>query len=154
MLAVLLALAGSGCATRPAVYIPYRASELEPYRTPGTAGVKGQAFMRQRGGGIVTCAGNTVSLTPLTSYVRQVRMERDSGNVVNIDPAAKEAYLALAKTTQCDAQGNFSFSNVPAGDWLLETRVTWMVGYNAQGGALSRQFGLTEGNTLEIILTD
>ena len=46
--------------------------EIRRYSEPGTSGVKGQAFLRQQGGGIVTCAGSEVFLVPATPYYRQL----------------------------------------------------------------------------------
>ena len=42
-------------------------AEYQPYLTAGTAGVTVQAFLTQRGGGVVKAAGRTVTLDPATS---------------------------------------------------------------------------------------
>jgi hypothetical protein len=59
---VLLLAAGAvftGCAIREPMEMKtkFDYAQHEPYMQPGNNGIKGQGFMRQLGGGVVTCAG-------------------------------------------------------------------------------------------------
>ena len=60
----------------------------------------------------------------------------------------------IAKQTRCDAQGNFAFANVRHGAWFVLTRVQWVVGNNAQGGALMQEVAVTDGQTIQVLLTE
>ncbi len=68
----VVALLISACAG-PKVTINSDVSEAElaPYRQGGTASIIGQGFLRQQGGGVVTCAGEQVLLMPDLPPIRQ-----------------------------------------------------------------------------------
>jgi hypothetical protein len=81
-IAAAAALQG-GCAhnfvTQPSFDLPsFDAEDHRSFEGSGTATIKGQAFLRQKGGGVVTCAGSDVKLMPATNYfkaaVAQARM--------------------------------------------------------------------------------
>jgi hypothetical protein len=58
------------------------------------------------------------------------------------------------KVAICDAQGNFSIPNVPAGDWILAADVRWVVGGSRQGGSLQQVVRVVDGGTNRFILSD
>ena len=63
-------------------------------------------------------------------------------------------YLRLAKTTQCDAQGNFEFENITDGEFYVTTTVFWMPGqYIRNGGHLMKRVKVAGGETKKIILS-
>ena len=70
-LIIIFAIVLSGCATLPPPqWSPVKDSteaEYMHYFTQGTATLTGQAFLTQRGGGVVKAAGRTVTLDPATS---------------------------------------------------------------------------------------
>jgi hypothetical protein len=118
---VLLALAHVGCSARqpmrqfgpPFVRLQtkFDYTEHEPYAKPGENGISGQAFLTRQGDGVVTCAGSRVLLLPATSYFREMfwhmiiaRSEPEPPE--NPYPSLKN----MIRRTECDAQGNFSFS--------------------------------------------
>ncbi len=149
-------LAISGCATftpQPPVAIgtPFDSAAHSAYLAAGTGTVKGQGFLRQQGGGVVTCAGSKVMLIPATPYFREAMDIARSGR--QIQPAPYEAQQ-LSKHSTCDAQGNFQFSDVAAGPWFVTTEVTWSVGYNSQGGGLLAEVSVSDDQVTEILLTD
>ena len=160
----IVAMAVAACSMRQPVEPVQMQTKFDygahkPYTQAGTNTIKGQGFLRQQGGGIVTCAGNEVYLMPATSFFREAAnhvlagKNPQFGNV--IDPAkADPAYKAMLKQSQCDAQGNFIFSNLPNGNWLVVTAVTWTVGYSRQGGNLVREVNVTNGETAQVLLTD
>jgi hypothetical protein len=162
LLAVLAVSAVAACA--PVVMQMYlapadveRASAL---LAAGTGTVGGSALMRQRGGGVVTCAGNEVFLVPATEsasaevrrlfggdqgYVRRGGTELSGGTlVVPPDPN---------RTTTCNAQGFFTFPNVRSGKWYVMTTIVWMVGSEYQGGTLLGSTVLGEGQEAEVVLS-
>lgn len=103
--------------------VPFSASTLAAYDGSGKATVTGQAFLRQVGGRVVTCAGSAVFLMPATSYVRDIVRMKEIGIKVGMNPSV----IALTRNAICDAQGKFSFDMVPTGRWYLSTSVTWGV---------------------------
>ncbi len=116
-------------------------SEAEFILTDGTATIDGQSFLRQSGGGVVTCAGSPVTLLPKTKYSDE-RVQHLYGNMLSgihyglfpkFVPNSSD-YYRLTRTAQCDAQGNFEFSNVPAGKFYIGARVEWVIAEVQQGG--------------------
>ena len=123
--------------------------------------VKGNAFMRQRGGGVITCAGQDVQLIPATGYARE-RMRYLYGN--DIGPASNPgvrvtfspevlAYLTMVRTARCDSTGNFIFDRVADGEFFVTTAVVWQVGYSTQGGNLMQRVTLRGGQVVSVILS-
>jgi hypothetical protein len=161
-LAVLLgfSLAYAGCSARKPVeesappfvktQTKFDYSEHEPYAKPGENGITGQAFLSQQGGSVVTCAGKRVLLLPATSYFREVfwhmiiaRSEPEP--LSNPYPSLK----GMIRRTQCDAEGNFSFSEIPDGTWFILTQV------NARtGGVLIAELNLSNRRATPVLLTD
>lgn len=126
----------------------------------GSGEISGQAFMRQQGGGVVTCAGEEVALMPATAY-QQERMAIIFGNtqggvrtsgVGNVPPARDPRAKKLERTTICDAEGDFVFSGLAAGDYYVGTRVQWRAGNTAQGGALAKRVKLKSGQKTRVLL--
>lgn len=128
----------------------------------GSNTIKGSALIRQRGGGVVTCAGNSVFLIPETPYARErmtvlygntVRGYRDSSyRRISFKPDIPE-YHELWKTTVCDVQGYFKFENVADGNFFVVTSIVWEVDYSNQGGHLMYYVSVSGGETKEIVLT-
>lgn len=156
---VLLLAAGVvfiGCAIREPVEMKtkFDYAQHKPYTLPGNNGIKGQGFMRQQGGGVVTCAGSAVYLLPKTSFFGEAIDLFRSGNTPQLTTAVDPAYKSMVKESQCDAQGNFSFAQLPDGAWFILTEVRWMVGYALQGGTLMRQVSVANGETIQVLLTE
>ena len=125
----------------------------KPYMQKGNNTIKGQGFLRQQGGGVVTCAGSEVLLLPATPFFREsINILRTGKKPISekLDPASK----TMIKRSQGDAQGNFTFNEVPDGDWFVVTQVKWMVGYRPQGGSLLKEISVAKGETKEVLLTD
>jgi hypothetical protein len=56
---------------------------------------------------------------------------------------------SMIRRTQCDAEGNFSFSEIPDGTWFILTQV------NARdGGVLIAELTLSNRRTIPVLLTD
>lgn len=152
----LLSIWLCGCALPPArtsvaMQSKFEMQEHEAYRQPGSANIYGQGFLRQKGGGTVTCAGNEVFLLPSTPFFREVVEIFKSGRKPELPPSVD---ASIARRGQCDAQGNFSFANLPSGAWLVATQVKWAVGYATQGGDLIREVRLGQSERLQVLLTE
>lgn len=129
----------------------------------GDATITGQAFLNQKGGGVVTCAGKQVNLIPKTTYSSE-RINKIYGSLskgykdyyaVNIvfEPSTPQNYYTYQRKTICDAQGNFKFKNVPSNkEYFIITVVTWEIDYTVQGGDLMLSVKPKSGETLEVIL--
>ena len=159
-LVLSLPLAYAGCSTpepmresaSPFVKIQtkFDYSEHEPYAKPGENGLTGQAFLRQQGDSVVTCAGSRVLLLPATSYFREAfwhlivsRSEPDPPETPY--PSLK----SMIRRTECDAQGQFSFSEIPDGRWFILTQVN-----ASQGGVLIGELNLSNAGTIPVLLTN
>jgi hypothetical protein len=166
---VILALtvtALSSCMSVQEIPYAYSEAELTPYTQTGNAKLTGQAFLRQQGGGVVVCAGEPVLLVPnIGVFAEAVRLRRSGvqpkiagqkdGRVFHAgiaDPVAKKAI----RQAQCDAQGNFELANIPAGNWILYSRVQWVVGeYSIQQGSdLIAEVKTENTGEQKVLLTD
>lgn len=131
----------------------------------------GNAFMRQQGGGVVTCAGSPVFLIPATAYaVERMRLIYQGPVVPNatsyrnsldaqydavvrkFDPDPP-AYTELTRRAVCDAQGNFSFNGLRDGQYFVSTAVSWTVGsWRQQGGNLASQVEVKGGRVDRLVM--
>lgn len=170
---VLLAAAAvgislGGCAVQPKV-VALRSAFDEVATAealePGENMLEGNAFLRQRGGGIVTCAGADVLLIPATAYAKE-RMATLYGSIssglqrvrtypqaISFDPNPP-AYETLVKSTKCDSTGRFTFEHVADGEFFVVTNVVWSVGsYSKEGGALMERVHLRSGEALKLVMS-
>lgn len=160
-----------GCAASPArtpeiltvrVQAEFDAEQARRLMADGVNIIKGNAFMRQRGGGVVTCAGAQVFLIPATEYAaRRINIIYGTGadraftNAkldMRFNPDPPE-YYSLTKSTRCDAQGNFSFDRVADGEFFVQTSVSWEVARRIQGGQLMQRVKVSNGSVANVILS-
>jgi putative hemolysin len=158
VLAVFGGLLLAGCAAPThQMATPFRATDFEWSQGKGSANISGQAFLKTRGGDVKTCAGNDVVMVPENAYTRELLTAARAGKDSRGSWDAR--YQHFRRTTICDAQGGFTFREIPPGPWLVGTTVQWEApgtSYiaNMQGGWLSQSVTTREGETKEIILTD
>lgn len=156
--AIAASLTLVGCAAMPGLQppvapsTPYIPADHDEWRGEGTATLTGQAFLRQQGGGVVTCAGSDVILLPKSAYFDEIASIVKSRR--RVDPAHMDKADVPGRRSQCDAQGNFRFENLPAATWYLITKVQWTIGYAPQGGELMRVVTTTNGRTENVLLSD
>jgi hypothetical protein len=154
-----LSLAYTGCSARQPVrqsappfvkmQTKFDYSEHEPYAASGENGISGQAFVGQQGDSVVTCAGSRVLLLPATSYFREMIGHIVAGSEPDPPAITYPSLKSMIRRTQCDAQGNFSFPEIPDGAWFVLTQV------NARhGGVLITEMTLSNRGTIQILLTD
>lgn len=163
---LVLCLAGalavvSGCVPmqrKPVERIPFPTLEYGQLAKEGTGVVRGEGFLKTRGGDVKTCAGQSVILTPATSYSEQfIRVQFVEGR--RMEPASP--FLAkYSYSTTADSQGKFEFQNVPPGEYFVYTLVLWEAptGYRyvymePQGGAVWARILVKNDETTNAVLT-
>jgi hypothetical protein len=164
---IVLAALLAGCSTQTrnptqvwAMAAAFDKTQAERLMQDGSNQIRGNGFMRQRGGGVVTCAGQLAMLIPATEYAKE-RMfalygPGDSGTNVSRNPTFQPdvlEYGTLTRSTKCDAQGNFTFDRVADGEFFVNTMVTWSVGYSSQGGYLMHKVTVKNGQSVNVILS-
>ena len=162
----VLCILFAGCATTKNIMLTshFDSNIAKSMLEQGDNTIKGSALIRQRGGGVVTCAGSEVVLIPATDYARE-RIRAIYGNEikgyaaagfghkqVKFDPSEPE-YFQLMKKTIGDAQGYFSFPNIKDGNYFVVTCIAWKVNdYFYEGGNLMQYVAVSDGETKEIVL--
>lgn len=159
-----LLLAGCQTPTSPTFStvprLPWPEAEYARLEKAGRNEVSGQAFLKTRGGDVKTCAGEKVTLSPVTTHSTQFfdivvmgRHERFQELGGTADPRIFE-YL---KQTTADASGRFRLYDVPPGEYYLYTVVTWEAptgtGLQRQGGWVGMRVTVKDGERNEFVLT-
>jgi hypothetical protein len=126
--------------------------EYAPFAEQGTASISGQAFLRTRGGDVKYGAGSRVTAEPLTTY-SQNWLGRAGAGTRPPHPAVRK----YRRETIADAEGRFSFTNLPAGKWLVLSEVTWEVvtsrySSSTTGGPVGAMVELGEGEEKSVVL--
>jgi hypothetical protein len=134
------------------VYPPANPADYAPYLTQGTGSISGQAFLTTRGGEVRVGAGRPVTLDPLTplarAWLRATGFTTDRFSEAPKDPLFEKA----RRTAVNDAQGNYRFSNLPAGQYVLRTIVNWTTGMSEQGGLIADTVALKDGEQKTLML--
>lgn len=140
------------------VWDDYARDAAQIIHEKGDNAIMGQAFLRQQGGDVVTCAGSEVYLFPRTSYATE-RMSAIYGTarhqamlVADIQTPMHPEYEAAMRETVCDAGGNFSFEEVADGSYFVQTAVFWRAGYNWQGGSMMSPVVVAGGETKKLVI--
>lgn len=123
----------------------------------GTAIVKGQAFLKTRGGDVKVAAGNEIILNPVTSYSNEWYEKAHVQGTILVEPDSR--LLNYVLRTVADGNGMFTFKNVPAGQYFVTTSVTWeaATGYQGalqmQGGTVTKRITVNDSDEIEVIVT-
>jgi hypothetical protein len=120
----------------------------------GGNGVKGQAFLNQQGGNILSCAGGDVLIVPATSFFQELIGHVRAGKMPLIIEKIPPSFRSIIKTIHCDAQGNFSAGELPSGKWFVWANVQWIGRLGWQVGDLVREVTLSNNETVQVLLTD
>jgi hypothetical protein len=153
-----------GCAPLQRAFLPHNfepqprqakviLSEYEPCLKSGTSHKKGQAFLTTAGGDIQPAAGNTIVLTPITSF----SSEEFNARMSQIALKATEEQAPKPKVATADAHGNFEFSHIAACDYYVETYITkedtGRDGMPASSVPVGKKARVDPGETTFVILT-
>lgn len=155
----LLALISlTSCASPYTIKTSFNPEEVQWSLKSGTSTIKGQGFLRTVGGDIKTCAGYPVDIVPYSKYSAEIHDANENGKLRSGIANKDSAQASFKKITQCDAQGNFEFTDLPAGQWFAETLVKWQVsnGYymENQGGWIESNIITTQPNKVtSVVLT-
>ena len=126
-------------------------AEYDPFLQSGTGAIAGQAFLLTRGGDVKKAAGREITLDPLTrlsrDWYRAAGMDLSLTAMVPVAPL----FIRTRRVAVGDADGKFTFANVPAGTYLLRTVVTWEV-MAMQGGVVSEIVTVMPGKESTVIL--
>ncbi len=146
----------AGCANRrpPAPPLPpFPEAEYAALEKSGNAGVKGQLFMKTRGGEVRKGAGVRILLRPKTNYA----MAAASG----VRPGRDYRLSTYDRSTVSDGDGKFEFKEIPAGEYILSGHMTWSVFMpgtfgpieQVQGGTVAEYVTVESGKVQEVMLT-
>ena len=142
------------CAPQPVhINTPFNLIDYNHFMQAGTASIEGQAFLKQRGGGIVTCAGSEVILMPHTAYFTEMVNIQRMNSHATVLSTMRSNQNKVSRITTCDSEGKFSFNNIPEASWYLTTKVSWVVGTQNQGGLMLKEVHTKSGEVLNKILT-
>lgn len=139
---------------------PFDPNEARSTLSRGAAVLSGEAFLGQAGRGGPTRAGETVTLLP-AALSQQDRMRRIYGRVDggvranvsgHVPPERDPRAMQLDRHATCDAQGDFEFGGVSAGDYHVHARAVWPVGSATQGGFLAKRLPLSFGQRVKVLL--
>ena len=162
----------TGCVTPGVPYTYMNVYETETLPkiddAKGSNTISGSAFLRQGGGGIVNCAGNSVVLRkqvnldiPRNDYAKEyLSLSSADRKVTTTDPRLLQFERDLAgirnsqnKTTTCDVDGKFTFYNVSPGDYTVKTKVYWVVADQGQGGIVGSSVSIPDNSMDQNIST-
>jgi hypothetical protein len=153
---VILSLSLMGCIEPKRITVPFDEKSFAIYKQKGTATVQGQAFLKTAGGDVKYGAGNQIMLLPYNDYVKEVKTLKTARHIQLANEDLR--WQDYSKSTISDAQGKFEFKNIPAGEYLLETEITWGVpsqfGLQQTGGVVRKPFKITDGEVANIMLTE
>ncbi len=143
----------AACATGPMPMVTQFSPETqEACSGTGTGTITGQAFRRTLGGDVRYAAGNEVILMAADAHTREFAQRLSQGQSVEAD-ARIDDYI---RTTIADDEGEFRFNNLPPCRYIVIAHVFWQVPdplYPNQGGVLADEVTVSEGETVELILT-
>jgi hypothetical protein len=150
-----------GCIKEPRLQntsVPFDSKVLLPYAEKGKARITGQAFLKTAGGDVKVAAGNSIELWPATDFVREIRRIKDAGlQVANLTTEHVQIMRPYIRESIGDAQGGFEFADLPAGEYMLETYLTWKVpgpdGLYDTGGVISAFVTVSDGESKRVMLT-
>jgi hypothetical protein len=128
---------------------PFEYTEHEHYAQQGENGIKGHGVLNQKVAGAVTCAGNRVLLLPGTSYFREMIDHLVAGSEPDPPKTPQPSLKNMIKATECDAQGDFSFVQIPDGAWFVLTQVK-----TKTVSVLIQEVKVSNHRTIEVLLSE
>lgn len=117
------ALAGGGRAPRR---VPFEESAFAGYGTAGSARVSGKLVVTSSNGAVHLAHdgneedridGTSITLLPVTAYTREM-VDRELGDGEYLAPSDPR-FHKYVRLTRTDAEGNFIFKQIPAGEYFV-----------------------------------
>jgi len=142
--------AAVACGPLPPLETPFNKADFDKYKEKGNCTVTGQAFLKTRGGDVKYGAGNTVRLVPYTPLIKEMKEKRFFQRP---EQSTMDYIKSTFRETVADGNGNFEFTGIPAGEYLLECDITWQVLNQTTGGTAQAVVTLKEGETQKVVLT-
>lgn len=170
-LGIIFALLQTGCALPPQkIKLKETFDEIEAKNAigKGNSTVKGSGLIRQSGGGVVTCAGQTIRLVPATKYARErfrAVFGSEDGGYQPIDktrtiewiPSTPESFVKYQRKAVCDPQGFFNIENVSPGQFFVTVDILWNIHREfitiTQGGGIAQLITVEPNSKTEIVLS-
>jgi len=126
LIGIVLNLAGCVSMQPQPIVVPFDEGLLKPYAGAGSSTIIGQVFLKTRGAEVRVGAGNEVELVPLIPYTQE-RLQRATINGEDIAPRDPRLAQYIRKTI-ADVQGNFEFTGIPAGEYIIYCLIQWEYG--------------------------
>jgi len=149
----------------PPMVTAFDPAEMEWAKAPGPNRIRGDGFLRTRGGDVKTCAGLDVWLVPVSNYTAEWASRNYDGQnggykpklmSLNPYPSLSQAATQYVLAKKCDAQGRFAFESLADGAYYVVATVTWeapsQYGLETQGGELAQRVDVAGGETKTITL--
>ena len=159
---ILGAMLSTACAQQTVVIqrVPFNPSEYSSLARTGTATVTGQAYIKTPDGHVHYPHKAQARLNPKTTYSQQWYEINYLGrqNIAIADPR----YLAYVYMVDFGANGQFTFRNIPAGDYYLSAPIFWFdelsqpdgsILLKRRGAFICYEVHVEEGNTLVTNIT-
>jgi hypothetical protein len=134
--------------------------DFDRYNGVGKCSIKGQAFLKTRGGDVKYGAGEAVTLVPDLPLLNDIlRINSTPGQYSALPPDVERKWQQLTRKTQANGQGEFEFNGIPCESWFVESRVSWEVpisrySTSLQGGPVSTRVNISPQNSpAKVILT-
>lgn len=81
-------------------------------------------------------------------------MRAQGFNPIGHDAEKIKVVVANTKTTVADGSGNFEFTGLAAGEYLIQAEVYWSTGYRETGGLISKYVTVKDGEAVKVIVTE
>jgi hypothetical protein len=156
VIGIVLAAALAGCSTTFPIQLrsDLTKEELAPYGERGERFISGQAFLRQAGGLVVTCAGETVTVLPAVDAVEEAIDIWRAGDEIYTVNLEYPNVSGSVRWVECDGGGNFIVEGLPAETYWVMVPVRWGVGKKRYGGMLAERVSLYHGPEERLILDE
>ncbi|EGY00833.1 hypothetical protein AZA_84219 [Nitrospirillum viridazoti Y2] len=102
---------------------PFDAVQHFLYAGDGTARLDGGVAINDENGAIRTCGAEPVILIPMTGYGMEfaaMLVTKSDNDSITGD----HDFLMLIRRSRCDVSGNFAFTRLPPGNWIVVARVS------------------------------
>lgn len=150
-------------AKKPPIIQLSLADTLDWSKARGPNTIKANALLRTRGGEVRTCAGLPAKLVPFSGGSQDFVVREFGSDQGGLKSSAKWSASNLdpyIRDTICNAQGDFSFENLPDGKYYVVAVVTWEAPSGGQysymqqqGGTLARLVEVSGGETKSVVVT-